>query len=104
MDNDKTVQWDIPGGRIEPHEPLMDALKREISEETGLEITGTPTLIGAQDIFVPTKELHVVRLTYKISGAGTAVISDEHQDSKWMTIDEAREQTIDPYLDALLHK
>lgn len=102
MDNDDTVHWDIPGGRIEPEEPLFDALKREIHEETGLEVTDTPEILGAQDIFVPAKDLHVVRLTYTLRANGTATISDEHQDAKWMTLAETRDVHLDPYLTELL--
>lgn len=102
MDNDSSVHWDIPGGRIEPEEPLFDALRREISEETGLQITDTPEILGAQDIFVPTKDLHVVRLTYTLRANGTVTLSDEHQDSRWMTLDEAHAVHLDPYLTELL--
>jgi 8-oxo-dGTP diphosphatase len=30
--------WSIPGGRIEPAEFVVDALRREVREETGLEV------------------------------------------------------------------
>ena len=32
--------WTLPGGGIEPGEPLEDAVRREVHEEVGLEVTG----------------------------------------------------------------
>lgn len=55
MDHEPEAHWDIPGGRIEPEERLLDALTRELEEETGITLTGAPHLLGAQDIFVPPK-------------------------------------------------
>ena len=71
--------WDIPGGRIESEESLQTALARELEEETGLSLLGEVVLINAQDIFVASKDLHVVRLTYTTTlEATTVTLSDEH--------------------------
>lgn len=31
--------WEFPGGRIEPYESLYDTVRREVKEETGLDVT-----------------------------------------------------------------
>ena len=40
-------QWSIPGGRLEHGERVIDAVKREVREETSLEIE----IIGLLDVF-----------------------------------------------------
>lgn len=50
-------QWEIIGGRIDRGSSLIENLKREVAEETGLEILGEPKLITAQDILNPDKTL-----------------------------------------------
>lgn len=99
-----TPHWDIPGGRINPEEPLLAALAREIKEETGLEVDSLPELQAAQDIFVPHADLHVVRLTYSARGEGEPRISEEHQEVAWMTKGEALSASIDPYVRDVLDK
>ena len=102
MENETEAHWDIPGGRIEPEEPLEDALRREIKEETGLEILDKPVLLGAQDIFVKKADLHVVRLTYSLQGSGDIIISDEHQEMRWVKPNEVITLNLDPYLRQVL--
>jgi len=37
--------WDIVGGHVEPGESMLEALAREVEEETGWRLVGTPTLV-----------------------------------------------------------
>ena len=84
---DKTHAWDFPGGRIEIGRPLLDNLKREILEETGLTIISEPKLLIAQDILY-LSEKHVVRLTYYADTSGEPSLSDEHETYNWFLLDE----------------
>jgi len=103
MDNETTTSWDIPGGRIEPDEPLREALARELGEEIGLTNVPDPQLITAQDIFVKSKDLHVVRLTYRVNcDIKTIDLSDEHSDFRWVRADEIKGLLIEPYLKEVL--
>jgi 8-oxo-dGTP diphosphatase len=91
-------KWDIPGGRIEPDEPLEAALAREVREETGLTVS-MARLLAAQDIFVKEKQLHVVRLTYIGTTEGEKIsISDEHSEYKWMDRAEVIKEPLDRYI------
>mgnify|MGYP004417265662 CR=1 FL=1 len=97
------TSWDIPGGRIDPGEALLDALKREIEEETGYIITTTPKLIASQDIFVSAKDLHVVRLTYTVhEDVSDIKLSDEHDAYQWVDTAEAKTINTEPYLAEVL--
>lgn len=104
MPSDGGYYWDIPGGRINEQEALMEALSREVMEETGLKLGDTSKLVMAQDIFVNAADLHVVRLTYLGSGSGEVTLSSEHQAYKWVTREELLAERIDPYLRTMMEQ
>src|SRR6185436_15345731 len=84
----KDRSLDIPGGRINIGLPLLENLKREVFEETGLNLTEEPELITAQDILKTDK--HVVRLTYVSQIEGEPVLSEEHSTYKWLSLAELK--------------
>ncbi len=98
------AKWDIVGGRIEPGSPLLKNLKREIKEETNLDLTEIPKLLAAQDILrVPGR--HVVRLTYLGVINGEPKIDGDHLEYQWFSIEEIkklRAEKLDKYFKTLL--
>ncbi|MCH7883183.1 NUDIX domain-containing protein [Patescibacteria group bacterium] len=97
-------RWDITGGRIDIGKNLLENLKREVKEETGLELVGEPKLIAAQDILRDSR--HIVRLTYVGEVEGDVRLDkEEHDTYQWCTRDELCEmEDVDVYFKELLNK
>ena len=97
--------WDIVGGRIDPGSPLLENLKREVKEETGLPIVSEPRLVAAQDI-MPNPEKHVVRLTYVADTEGEPVLdTSENTEYRWLSVEEIKKQEgLDKYAKEVLEK
>lgn len=87
---------DIVGGRIQIGTPLLENLKREVFEETKLNLIEEPKLLTAQDILRPDK--HVVRLTYIGQIEGEPILDEDHIAYKWLTSKELKNETgLDSY-------
>ena len=85
--------YDIPGGRLKPGEEPLEALRREVSEETGYVIWGDPVLVSAQNV-LSTDSKQVVRLTYMLEDTLDALdieLSDEHEAYEFLPLEERNE-------------
>ena len=102
---DAKGSWDIIGGRMEYKSSLLDNLKREIKEETGLDIISEPILLNAQDI-ISDSAGHVVRITYSVEVSGDLKLDEsELKEYKWMTLDEiSQQEDLDIYVKEIISK
>ena len=87
--NDGNNAWEIPGGKRKNNEDMVDALKREVKEETSLTINECK-LIYVSPIF----ENHPFLKPFLNIGYlclvdnSDVIISDEHIDYKWVNVEE----------------
>jgi 8-oxo-dGTP pyrophosphatase MutT (NUDIX family) len=91
----KKMYWDIPGGRLQRGESLMETLMREVKEETGFEkISGIrPFTMLLTNIRIPDHEGDVgliFSIFYcKILGIDSPILSEEHVGFDWLDPKEA---------------
>ncbi len=105
----KTYKWKdkyiIPGGHVELGETMEKALKREIKEETNLDISDLNFLCGKENVFGDEfhKKKHLIWLTFSCKANGNNVIlNKEGQDYKWIDPEEALKIPIDSFSRSLI--
>lgn len=104
--NDETTVWVGPGGGVEAGESLVEALARELFEETGLVLADetAPALVWTQEHRFPEMEPHgysgvsghfyVVPLSAFTREGGSLVDAADHHyedgvlDMRWWSLDE----------------
>ena len=85
-DPDPAVRVDLPGGRVEFGESPIEALCREVAEETALEV----------DVVGPVTTWHYVQGRFQLVGidylceyrSGRVALGDEHERFAWLTEEE----------------
>jgi len=90
----------IPGGHIELGEKIEEALKREVKEETGLDIYDIKFICFQEFIFDEAfwKKRHFIFLDFACKTDSTEVkLNSEGQEFVWVTLDEALKLDIEPY-------
>jgi 8-oxo-dGTP pyrophosphatase MutT (NUDIX family) len=91
--------WGLPGGHYISGDPTAD-LKREVEEETGLRLGGSPRLLKNYVVMFPDGiERYGVFYLYKIGSAGRPVItlSNEHTEYIWAGREDLEVPFIGPY-------
>ena len=90
--------WDLPGGHLEEGETALEAVVREVREETGIDLTIVYEMYEADDttFFVSHMRGGVKDIEKKI------VLSSEHDDFRYIPPEEFDDLPIsEPYIEAV---
>lgn len=88
--NNNLSGWETPGGRLEVGEEIIDGLKREIKEETGLSVkilfpfNAFSANIGREDSIVG------INYLAEYSGGKIRIDTNEHSYYQWINISDIR--------------
>ena len=77
--------WDLPGGFVEETEEPEAAVRREVREETGLEVEHIE-LVGID--IEPYGDRFVFSVTYRVTAHGDPVADDDVAELRWFAPDE----------------
>lgn len=101
-------EWSLPGGLVELGESLIDATRREIQEETGLDVE-VGALVEMFDRIHRDAEgrirYHFVIADYLcVPVGGTLVAGSDVTDARWVSVDEIERYLINPHAAAVLRR
>ena len=80
--------WSIPGGKIDFLEPVEDALRREVAEETGL-VLGDLRLLCVSDLILPDGPEHwlsPIYLAESFTGEAVLLEPEKHEGLDWFAL------------------
>jgi len=100
-------EWSLPGGHLEPGEEFFDCCKREVFEETGIEIKSNSYIQFLEltnDLF-PKEGLHYVTLFYVTevdkNKEFTLMEEDKCEEWRWVRFDYNKEEWLKPLFSPL---
>lgn len=84
-------KWDVVGGRMEFGEKPLEALRREVQEEIGIDIeVGIPLYVDDwRPQPIPDEQWQIVGIFYKCMPlSGSVKLSHEHMNFAWVHLDD----------------
>jgi len=95
-------EWSVPGGKVEQGEALVEAVTRELREETGLEGVCGP-LLGWAERIEPGAHYVIMDFEVTLVGDDTPTAGDDAAEAVWVELHEVAERPLVDGLAELLH-
>lgn len=92
-------EWVVPGGKVESGHSIMDTLKKEIAEETGITELGKTEFLGDTEFTRP-DDIHVVVVRFLVEVDTDQVDFDKNDftDSAWVDLTDIDSYEVIPKL------
>lgn len=90
----KAGWFGMPGGRIELEEPILDAAKREIQEETGLDIAYLEYVGVVRELQDGYNFIHFGYVTKEVTDEPQLIEADKCKGWKWYALDALPENIL----------
>jgi 8-oxo-dGTP diphosphatase len=86
--------WAVPGGKVRRGEPLREAARREVREETGLDVEIGEVIWTGEHI---DEEFHIVLLDFTGSVRGGELrAGDDADDVRWVSLFDVADYPLTP--------
>lgn len=93
-------EYVIPGGHVELGEKMEDAVRREVKEETGLDVYNLEFICFQEFIFDDAfwKKKHFIFFDFACKAKSTRVkLNPEAEEYVWVSLKEALKMPLEPY-------